>query len=82
MVDYIANVEDLIDFHPEVTTNLINVPPTLQVDSLMNRLNQAKTNILQANELELHRMELIRQRFGTLDNWLDYQEEQRKLREM
>ena len=82
MVDYIANVEDLIDFHPEVTTNLINVPPTLQVDSLMNRLNQAKTNILEANELELHRMELIRQRFGTLDNWLDYQEEQRKLREM
>jgi len=38
----------------------------------MSRLQKAKLNIKEANELEVYRMELIRQRFGTLDNWFEY----------
>jgi hypothetical protein len=80
MVNYVKDVESLIDFHPEVNSTLLNGRATLDVSALIGRLQEAKQKVSDAEVLELHRMELIRQRFGTVDAWLAFQEEQRILK--
>jgi len=82
MVNYVKDVEQLIDFHPEVTTHLINGPATLDARSLLDRMAETKVKVSEAEDLELHRMALIKERFGTVDKWLEFQEEQRKMKEL
>lgn len=49
-MNYINNVDQLINFHPEVNKNLLNSKPTEDIGEFMNKFSRTKELILGANE--------------------------------
>jgi hypothetical protein len=69
MASYVKNLDELIDFHPEVHTNLLQATATLDPGELVKRLAVSKNKIIARNDFEAKRVDQILAKFGTLEEW-------------